>query len=191
MASNSATKLATQQSIKAYVYSKGYTWKGEWATSTTYAVNDTVEYNGSGYICIVAHTSGTFATDLSAGKWEMFVEGVNADSIASTIHGATAKTTPVDADEVGLIDSAASNVLKKLTWSNIKATLKSYFDTVTTTLTNKTLSSPLFTGTIDGWRSAGETWTYVSTDDPTGVIKINANVTSKYSEGMRFKMPLS
>ena len=56
------------------------------------------------------------------------------------------------------------------------------------TLTNKTLSSPLFTGTIDGWISAGETWTYVSTDDPTGVIKINANVTSKYSEGMRLKM---
>jgi hypothetical protein len=79
MASDSATKLATQQSIKAYVDSKGYTWKGEWATSTVYAVNDTVEYGGSGYICIVAHTSGTFATDLTAGKWEMFVEGVNAD----------------------------------------------------------------------------------------------------------------
>jgi hypothetical protein len=40
----------------------------------------------------------------------------------------------------------------------------------------------------NGWTPAGETWTYVSTDDPTGVIKINANVTSKYSEGMRFKM---
>ena len=142
MASNSDTKVASQQSIKAYVDSKGYTWKGEWVTATAYAVNDTVEYGGSGYICIVAHTSGTFATDLTNGKWEMFVEGVSADSIASTIHGATAKTTPVDADEVGLIDSAASNVLKKLTWSNIKATLKSYFDTVTTTLTNKTLLSP-------------------------------------------------
>ena len=188
MASNSATKLATQQSIKAYVDSKGYTWKGEWATSTTYAVNDTVEYNGSGYICIVAHTSGTFATDLSAGKWEMFVDGVSADSIASTIHGATAKTTPVDADEVGLIDSAASNVLKKLTWSNIKATLKSYFDSVTTTLTNKTLSSPLFTGTIDGWISAGETWTYASADDPTYTFTISGDKTSKYSVGMKIKL---
>jgi len=35
---------------------------------------------------------------------------------------------PVDADTVPLIDSAASNVLKKLTWANIKATIKSYFD---------------------------------------------------------------
>jgi len=188
MASNSATKLATQQSIKAYVDSKGYTWKGEWVTATVYAVNDTVEYGGSGYICVVAHTSGTFSTDLSAGKWEMFVEGVSADSIASTIHGATAKTTPVDADEVGLIDSAASNVLKKLTWSNIKATLKSYFDSVTTTLTNKTLSSPLFTGTIDGWISAGETWTYASADDPTFTFTISGDKTSKYSAGMRIKL---
>jgi hypothetical protein len=132
----------------------------------------------------VAHTSGTFTTDLSNGKWEMFVEGVSADSIASTIHGATAKTTPVDADEVGLIDSAASNVLKKLTWSNIKATLKSYFDSVTTTLTNKTLSSPLFTGTIDGWISAGETWTYASATTFT----ISGDKTGKYQRGDKIKL---
>jgi len=46
------------------------------------------------------------------------------------ISAATAKTTPVDADLVGIIDSAASNVLKKVTWANIKATLKTYFDTL-------------------------------------------------------------
>lgn len=46
------------------------------------------------------------------------------------IAGATSKTTPVDADYVGLMDSAASNVLKKLSWANLKATLKTYFDTL-------------------------------------------------------------
>lgn len=46
------------------------------------------------------------------------------------INGATAKTTPVDADFIGLMDSAASNILKKLSWANIKATLKTYFDTL-------------------------------------------------------------
>jgi len=54
----------------------------------------------------------------------------DAVNIASSIHGVSGKTTPVDADEVGLIDSAASNVLKKLTWANLKATLKTYFDTL-------------------------------------------------------------
>jgi hypothetical protein len=38
-----------------------------------------------------------------------------------------------------------------------------------------------------GWVSASETWTYVSTDDPTGIFKVNANVTAKYSAGMRIK----
>jgi hypothetical protein len=47
-----------------------------------------------------------------------------------SIDAATAKTTPVDADTMGIIDSAASNVLKKVTWANIKATLKAYFDTL-------------------------------------------------------------
>lgn len=40
------------------------------------------------------------------------------------------KATPVDADSVLLTDSAASNAHKKLTWANIKATLKTYFDTL-------------------------------------------------------------
>jgi len=58
-----------------------------------------------------------------------------AVTLGAIINGATAKTTPVDADMVGLIDSAASNVLKKLSWANIKATLKTYFDAIYT-LTN-------------------------------------------------------
>lgn len=51
-----------------------------------------------------------------------------------TIHSLTAKTTPVDADETILIDSAASYDNKKVTWSNIKATLKTYFDTLYATV---------------------------------------------------------
>lgn len=50
--------------------------------------------------------------------------------IAPGTHAATTKATPVDADELPLVDSAASNVLKKLTWANLKATLKTYFDTL-------------------------------------------------------------
>lgn len=45
-------------------------------------------------------------------------------------HAATSKATPVDADELPIVDSAASNVLKKLTWANLKATLKTYLDTL-------------------------------------------------------------
>ena len=59
---------------------------------------------------------------------EAAADVTDAENVGSSIHGATAKTTPVDADAMPLIDSAASNVLKKVTWANIKATLKTYFD---------------------------------------------------------------
>jgi len=61
---------------------------------------------------------------------ETAADVTDAGNVGSSIHGATGKTTPVDADTVPLIDSAASNVLKKVTWANIKATLKTYFDTL-------------------------------------------------------------
>jgi hypothetical protein len=40
------------------------------------------------------------------------------------------KTTPIDTDSVLLQDTAGSNIWKKLSWLNTKATLKTYFDTL-------------------------------------------------------------
>ena len=54
-------------------------WKGTWATSYAYSLRDVVVDGAAGastdnlYICIVAHTSGTWSTDLSAAKWELMV----------------------------------------------------------------------------------------------------------------------
>ena len=42
-----------------------------WATSTAYAVGDTVISSDIVYICLLAHTSGTFSTDLTNLKWEV------------------------------------------------------------------------------------------------------------------------
>lgn len=65
------------------------------------------------------------------------VDGIEANAdvtdavnIASSIHGVSGKTPPIDADELGLVDSNASNALKVLTWANLKATLKTYNDTL-------------------------------------------------------------
>lgn len=97
--------------------------------------------------------------------------------ICANIHAATAKTTPVDADEIGLIDSAASNVLKKLTWANFKSTLLTYFQGIIPSLNRD----------WTGWQEGNETWTYSNVDDPTGVITISGDKTGKYSAGMRIK----
>lgn len=40
-----------------------------WVTSTGYVVGNYVTQGGLMYYCTTAHTSGTFATDLSAGNW--------------------------------------------------------------------------------------------------------------------------
>lgn len=48
-------------------------------------------------------------------------------STATNIHAATSKATPVDADELGLSDSAASWGLKKLTFANLKAWIAGLF----------------------------------------------------------------
>ena len=63
-------------------------WQGAWVTATAYDVDDLVEQDGSTYICVEAHTSGTFATDLAADKWDLAVEkGDQGDD--STVLGPT------------------------------------------------------------------------------------------------------
>ena len=47
---------------------------GDWVTSTAYAVNDVVYESNKVYKCLIAHTSGTFATDLAALKWEELLD---------------------------------------------------------------------------------------------------------------------
>lgn len=82
------------------------------------------------------HTSGT-TNKVFTGTEQTKLAGIetgadvtDAANVASTIHGVSSKGTPVDNDEVGLIDSEASNVLKRTLWSAIKSTLKTYFDTI-------------------------------------------------------------
>jgi hypothetical protein len=68
-----------------------------WVTATAYTIGNTV-FSGSGfYRCLVAHTSGVFATDLAASKWELIVNLasiplVNATQVAFTPTGAIAAT---------------------------------------------------------------------------------------------------
>ena len=64
-----------------------FTWKGPWATATTYIKDDIVQYGGKSYVCLVGHTSAAnFYTDLNhidtapepdvaAPKWELWFDG--------------------------------------------------------------------------------------------------------------------
>ena len=50
--------------------------------------------------------------------------------LSTLIATASAKSTPVDADTLLLIDSADSGLIKELSWSDLKSNLKDYFDTL-------------------------------------------------------------
>jgi len=50
---------------------EGFVWEGAWVTATSYELNNLVSNSGNTYICVESHTSGVFATDLAAVKWEL------------------------------------------------------------------------------------------------------------------------
>jgi len=108
-----------------------------------------------------AAESSASAADTSKDEAEAAALAASISPVAAPTHAASSKTTPVDADEFPLIDSAASFGLKKLTWANLKATLKTYFDTlyvavtsVTTATSDPTLadndSSPVSSDWVNG-----------------------------------------
>ena len=84
---------------------------------------------------------------------------------APIIAASTSKTTPVDADVLPILDSAAANILKKVTWANVKPTLKTYFDTLYAT-------GGLGYGTGSGGTvtQATSKSTAVTLNKPTGLI---------------------
>lgn len=154
-------------------------WKGNWATGTTYVERDLVKDSETGavYLCIVGHNSGTFTTDLSANKWDAIIDagGFNVKLSANlTIDADETHITPYKLDLNGktltnngtLICAEIITGDGTLTGSGstiesgpvdissaLMVTLSS-----TQTLTNKTLTSPdINTPDIDGGSIDGTT----------------------------------
>lgn len=76
-------------------------WRGNWATGTSYIIGDVVVDAAAGantlniYVCLVANTSGTWATDLAAGDW---TKAIDATAIAAKmgVSVVSGKTLTVD-----------------------------------------------------------------------------------------------
>jgi hypothetical protein len=74
--------------------------------------------------------SGT-GIDVNPGSsMNLYVDGTNIINFDLNINELSAKTTPDDADEFVIANSASSFSLKKLSFTNLKATLLAYFDTL-------------------------------------------------------------
>lgn len=75
-------------------------------------------------------------------------------SLSDEIAPITGKSTPVDADVFLIEDSAASNAKKSLSWANLKATLKTYFDTLYAAVSHAHATSDITSGTFADARIA-------------------------------------
>lgn len=64
------------------------TQRGAWQTNTSYTIGDFVIDSSRYAVCIVSHVSGTFDTDLAAGKWSILIDltsiGVGINGAAET-----------------------------------------------------------------------------------------------------------
>lgn len=71
--------------------------KGDWLTATAYIKLDVVTQSSNTYICAIAHTSGTFATDLTADRWLLLAQGATAASAIAFTPTATIAATNAQA----------------------------------------------------------------------------------------------
>ncbi len=65
--------------------SLGFNPPSAWVTAHNYTTADTVFESGKFYKCKISHTSGVFATDLAAGKWELVADFVSVLTSAINI----------------------------------------------------------------------------------------------------------
>lgn len=131
--------------------------------------------------------NATITVGTTALNWAQV--GTGSYDLAADIHGATSKATPVDADELALADSAASYGKKKLTWVNLKATLKTYFDTLyvsvtgaVTSVAGRTGAVTLAAADISGLASSATTNTTNASNIASGTLgdgRLSSNVPLK------------
>lgn len=130
-AANGAITGATKTKIT--YDAKGLVTAGVDATTADIADSADARYCTDAQKTVIGNTSGT-----NSGNETTTTAG-------ALINGATAKTSAVDADYLGLMDSEATNVLKKLSWAYVKSILKTYFDTLYCGLNAWTTFTPTVT----------------------------------------------
>jgi hypothetical protein len=131
-AATSATTATTQATTATTQATNAATSATNAATSASAAATSATSASGSATTATTqASNAATSATSAAASATAAAASAVTATTAYEVnVTAAASKATPVDADLIGLVDSAASNVLKKLTWANLKATVKAYFDTL-------------------------------------------------------------
>lgn len=148
------------------------------------ATNDRARANHTG--TQLASTISDFSTAaLTAAPAE------TTTTTGALINGATSKSTPVDADYVGLMDSAASNILKKLSWANIKATLGSYFDTLYVSRTAEPVCIQVACSDLTTVITAGTSKAYFCAPYAFSLTEVRASLLTAQTGGSKFTVDIN
>jgi len=84
------------------------TWRASWLTGTAYDYLDVVNKDGVLYICLEAHTSDVFMTDLTNTKWEVFISNTTGPTGDPGADGTDGQGVPVGGT-AGQVLAKASN----------------------------------------------------------------------------------
>ena len=84
------------------------TWRASWLTGTAYDYLDVVNKDGVLYICLEAHTSDVFMTDLTNTKWEVFISNTTGPTGDPGADGTDGQGVPVGGT-TGQVLAKASN----------------------------------------------------------------------------------
>lgn len=86
--------------VVAFLGGSNFNPRGNWAPGVVFARLDMATNVGSNYVALTAHTAGaSFAADLAAGRWQLFVGQATADGVAFTPDAGLSATTVQNAIE--------------------------------------------------------------------------------------------
>jgi len=111
-------------------------FKGAWSGLVSYSKGESVESTSGSKIYYNSKVDSNLNHIVTDTNYWLY-NPIN-DKLDKSTTNLTPKTTPIDADVVLIGDNVDSNITKKLTWANIKATIISSFGVMIATLTAKT-----------------------------------------------------
>lgn len=145
---------------------------------------------------VVKGTPGAGIPTTPANHYKLAeIEVVNGETeIENSMITDTRVQSLLNADFITITPSTSTNLTGLLTGNGSNVGYKAaptgavVGTTDTQELSAKTLLDVLLKGAINFWVNPNETWEFVSVDDPIGVIRVHADVTTKYYPGMKLKM---
>ncbi len=139
------------------------------------AITGSLPRNGTSGMLANLPMGGFKATNMADGvaASDSATVGQVTALISTSTAGAPTKSTPVDADSLMLIDSAAGNALKRVTWANVKA----FFQPVNSVLTALSSIGAAVAGDFI-YGSAAGVWSRLAKGTASQQLRMNAGATA-------------